>query len=319
MAVPQTPRSIIRTLPLLLLLFAVLLVWQSTTAVHDREGQSLWAVRDREAPPEGVRAFPGYSRQSLGIAFARSQQMNQPPLYYLLLDAWTLLAGQSLLAARLPSIWFALIMAAYASRVAGRRLGFRAGWLALALLVSSPLLIVYAVDAAPQASLIALLLAAGSLVVIYALWRFLPARMRSRYALVAGLVLLLSTALQLIALAIYPQHSRPDWPGAIAWMQAERQPTEPTVTLIDPASPLAYYVPQFQQGITLDLGWQPQTPTMLTRYTAALENAPVIWAVLPQADGASQMLLGRLQGDYAITDQQQAGEMIFYRLERGAS
>ncbi len=316
MAISQTARNLLRVIPLLLLLLAVVFIRQSAAPPDAREGLSLWAVRDHTPPPESLSAFATYARKSLSVAFARSQQIDQPPLYYLLLDAWTLLAGGSLLAARLPSFLFVVLLAAIAYRIAGQMMGLRASWLVLGLIIASPLLLVFGLDAVPQASLTLVLLTACAVVGVYALGRFIPNRMRSRYVLISAGLIVISAALQLTALQFLPDHQRADWSVPVTWMQAERQASELAVTDIDPRSPLAFYLPQLQRGITLDLGWQPQTPATMLHYAEVLDGVPVIWAVLPESDEASKTLLDQLQIGYTISAAQQAGDMIFYRLER---
>ena len=96
----------------LLLLWAVLLPLARLPLTAD-EGRVMWTIRDERpltlaAPVDSLRAL----RANLSNTLNRLPDQAQPLPGVLLLDAWTTLAGESVLAARLPGILAALLVAA---------------------------------------------------------------------------------------------------------------------------------------------------------------------------------------------------------------
>jgi hypothetical protein len=111
---------------LLLLAFAVYLP-DAGRGLGEDEALALWVVRDEVAvggaPGDALRGL----RANLIEFAARVQQQPQPPLYFALLDAWVMIAGETVYAARLLSVVSALLALAFTA-AAGR------GWMiALAL------------------------------------------------------------------------------------------------------------------------------------------------------------------------------------------
>ncbi|MFW5771966.1 MAG: hypothetical protein ACOCZH_01495 [Phototrophicaceae bacterium] len=95
----------------LLLLWAILLPLVRLPLTSD-EGRALWAVRDErplslDAPLDALRAL----RRNLDDTLNRLSDQAQPLPGVLLLDAWTTLAGESVLAARLPGMLAVLLAA----------------------------------------------------------------------------------------------------------------------------------------------------------------------------------------------------------------
>jgi len=113
--------------------------------------------------------------QSVGIAqlpipqiFGALREDGSPPLYYLLLHAWMLVAGQSAFAVRALSGIFSVATIPVFWRLSRRLLPERARWPALLLLASSPFAIRFA-DEGRMYSLVVLIVALGTLAVLRAL------------------------------------------------------------------------------------------------------------------------------------------------------
>lgn len=126
MAVHQTAReSLTQYFTLVAALLAIFLI----TSIHltreslwDDEGYTMGIIRDSSAPPESLRASLQFIFSSLSNTLMRVRTVDvHPPLYYVTLDAWTLVAGHSIYAVRLYSALWGLI-ALVATYAAGRRL-----------------------------------------------------------------------------------------------------------------------------------------------------------------------------------------------------
>ncbi len=73
------------------------------------EGFTAFVVHDSAEPPEGIRASVGYVIDSVASVLDRTRDDVHPILYYLLMDGWTLVMGESVWVLRLPSIFFGLL------------------------------------------------------------------------------------------------------------------------------------------------------------------------------------------------------------------
>jgi len=118
--------------PLCLLLAFALRVWQLGA-------QSLWY-------DEGV-SWHLAARLPLGDMLWWTATDIQPPLYYLLLRPWLLLAGDSEFALRFPSLFFGVLTVPLLAVVARRLFGPRASALAGLLSAAAPLYVWYAQEA----------------------------------------------------------------------------------------------------------------------------------------------------------------------------
>lgn len=94
-------------------------------------------------------------------------QYPNPPLYFVLLQGWTALAGTSEAALRAPSVVFGVVAIALVYRVGRRLYSQRVGLLAAALLAVAPFQIRYAQEARMYALLIAAVLASYLFVIRY--------------------------------------------------------------------------------------------------------------------------------------------------------
>lgn len=149
---------------------ALLLLGAFVLLLAGIQQQSLWldearaadAVYDAGRLPEGMRDTLRYLRDSFQQTFERVRSDVHPPFYLLLLDAWTLLVGESELALRLPSALAGLIAVAGVAALARLWFSQRAGWFALILLVTSGFFLQYA----QQARMVTLLLALATLMLL---------------------------------------------------------------------------------------------------------------------------------------------------------
>jgi len=73
------------------------------------EGFTVFVVHNDADTPEGLRASVGYVVDSVVGVFERARTDVHPLLYYLVVDAWTLVMGEAVWVLRLPSVFFGLI------------------------------------------------------------------------------------------------------------------------------------------------------------------------------------------------------------------
>jgi hypothetical protein len=127
---------------------------------------------------------------------ARVQADGQAPLYFALLKGWTLAAGDTPLALRIPSLWAGLIGLAAAYGLFRRR----GGWLLLATAA-------FVIMAAREAHLAALLLALTALAtLLYRRWREMPGMVRGLLYGLAGAALLLTHLLGWLVIGAHLIH-----------------------------------------------------------------------------------------------------------------
>lgn len=85
------------------------------------------------------------------LAYLRQAFHELPPVYYLVLRAWSLAAGRSEYALRFPSVLFGVLSVALMYRVGRRRIDNLAAWAGALILVVQPFHIHYSQDARPYA------------------------------------------------------------------------------------------------------------------------------------------------------------------------
>lgn len=115
---------------------------------------------------------------------------------------------------------------------------------------------------------------------------------------------------------------RTDWPAAVRDFTAQRSPTAPVVRLYAPQHPLAHYerlpgTDGLRQGISLDLGWREFGVDEVAAVAEALMGAPTIWLIAPADDPLAAALREALRPAYDTGHVITAGEMRFWRLDRG--
>jgi uncharacterized membrane protein len=226
-AVSQTPHPapLNRLLPAaaaLLALFGLFLVGLQRDSLWFDEAYTLYVVHDAGRPPDGLTDSLRFVVGSLRAALERARADVHPPLYFVLMDGWILLAGESALAARLPSAWAALVGLA-AVYALGRRLGgARAGLIALVVLGTASMTVYYS----REARMYTLLLALATLATLaYLRWSAQPDRRRTllygallallAYVHYAGILIALTHALH--RLLLHPRRAWIlIWPGGLA-------------------------------------------------------------------------------------------------------
>ena len=170
MALSQTARALIPALALLAA-FAVVLVDLQRESLWDDDGFTLWVPRAVEPPPASLRAAPRYLIDSLGGALARARADVHPPLYFLALDIWSLLAGASIFSVRLFSALAGVIGLAAVYALGARLFDRRAALWSLLLLATAGAFIYYGREARMYSALLAL---ATLATLAYLRWRDRP-------------------------------------------------------------------------------------------------------------------------------------------------
>lgn len=190
MVISQTAQSLIRLLVVVGLLLGLLALSLGPFAGEGLwvdEGFTLWVLQDTDPTPEGIIQSLRFVAQSLFNAFERSAADVHPPLYFVLLDGWSLLTGTDLFTLRLFSA-FASLLALAATYTLGKQLfGHRAGLITLILLGTSGFFLHYS----QEIRMYALLLAGASLSML-AYWRWTQRPGMGRglaYALVTAVML----------------------------------------------------------------------------------------------------------------------------------
>jgi hypothetical protein len=95
----------------------------------------------------------------------------------------------------------------------------------------------------------------------------------------AGKILVVTLGIIALVGAVFLEFSTygPPVSGVVARYQAERQPTEPVITVFSDDSPLGYYQAQvdLRRGIGIDLGWREFTAEEIDRAVANLGSGTV--------------------------------------------
>ncbi len=182
MALSQTTRTSLLSRYFLLALalvlaFGVASIHLATDSLWFDEGYSMYVVRDAEAlRDESPAAVARHLLNSLRDTVARTRADVHPPLYFVLLDGWTLIAGESVFVVRLLSTFFGLIGLA-ATYTLGRRLfDHQTGLVALLVLATAGMFIYYS----RETRMYTLLLALSALATLaYVRWWDAPTRKRT--------------------------------------------------------------------------------------------------------------------------------------------
>lgn len=132
---------------LILLIFGLILNNLLTYSFWIDEGYSVWLVRDEIRDPETLREILRFILASLSNSFEHVQSDVHPPLYYLLLDAWTLLLGDSEFSLRLPSALLAMLSLSAIYTLGRQCFNTKTGLIALILLGTSGFYLYYAREA----------------------------------------------------------------------------------------------------------------------------------------------------------------------------
>lgn len=201
MVISQTAQSLMRLLAIVGLLLGLLALSLGPFAgqgLWADEGFTLWVLRDTGPAPQGITQHLRAIAESLFTAFERSAADVHPPLYFVALDGWSLLTGESLFTLRLFSALSGLL-ALSATYALGKALfSHRAGLLAVIFLGTGGFFLHYNQEIRMYA-----LLVAGASVSTLAYWRWTQRPTLARglfYALVTAALLYTHYAGALIVL-----------------------------------------------------------------------------------------------------------------------
>lgn len=168
---------------LIIIIYAIILNNLLSYSFWIDEGYSASVVRDEMRDPNTIREALRFVRDSLVNTFEHIQTDVHPPLYYLLLDGWTMLIGHSEFALRVPSAILATISLASIYALGRQWFTVRTGIIALIVLGTSGFYLYYA----REARMYSLYLALATLSTwAYTLWWHRPS---IRRGLLYGLIL----------------------------------------------------------------------------------------------------------------------------------
>src|SRR5688572_14329457 len=101
------------------------------------EGWTAWTIRDEPRDIDSWRDAIRFVRASIFTTFERVRSDVHPPLYFLLLDGWSLVAGESQFALRLPSVFMGTLALAGMYAVAAQWFNRQTALIAVLLLGTS--------------------------------------------------------------------------------------------------------------------------------------------------------------------------------------
>jgi hypothetical protein len=306
-------RHILQTALALLLTFIVVAYPLQRDALSPAEARALWLVSDpptsQRESDESLRARLAHARDSLVFAYNRTREESEFVLYYPLLDVWQSVMGDSIFAARLPSMWLSMLalvaVFALAKHLYNRRVAFGV----LAGLAAFGFIFSYARHISPHSLVMAILALA-----VFILVRWCGVGRRA--VLIAGLFGVFICC----APMLLPQYRPSAAPTVIAQAAQVREAGTPAITLIDRQSPFFYYSrhERLIQGISLDLSWQPFTSEEIQDYVTVLTNAPSVWMVMPEgSDLTADAIVAFVSQGYIMGYQANADGMLIYRFDEG--
>lgn len=146
--IPQRVGYFLPAALLLLAIFALSILHLDRESLWYDEGWSAWVVYDDFPAPEGLRELLRYPLDSLrGVLSRISPADVHPPLYYLLLDVWTQLAGESVFSLRLLSLFAGLAALAITYRLGAHFFDPLSGLLAVLILGTMSFFLYYTREA----------------------------------------------------------------------------------------------------------------------------------------------------------------------------
>jgi uncharacterized membrane protein len=206
------------------------------------EGYTLWMIRDSGRPPDGFIETAQFIRNSLTAALARVRADVHPPLYFLALDGWVMLAGESIFVVRLLSALFGMIGLAMTYAVGVQWFDRRMALIALIVLATHSFFVYYTREARMYTLLLAL---AAFSTFTYTRWLRRPTIWRSGiyglsmalllYTHYLGVLLMLTQLIHLLVIYRQPRYFLPyllaallyiPWvPALLAQLQAQGGPS----------------------------------------------------------------------------------------------
>lgn len=282
------------------------------------EAVTLWAVRDVEpvtpgAPQAVLRAVVTNARAALDRA--DSSPFSQ--MYTLTLELWTRLTGESLFAARLFSSLSTLLSVSLLSASLRPFLGPRLALIVVALAFAFNTTALVTARSATQTAFLAVFFALAAVALLRFIVRWRPAQHLavSRLAVAAALCVGLAAGSSGALLPL-----RTDWQTVSAAVHAERHPTEPALTALDPRSPAAYYALRkgLTRGLALDLAWRDPDPAVTSALVeAAARGGGPLWLMMPNAQVEAWALPQALAAaGYTPTLCLDVDDVLFHRYTR---
>src|SRR5215510_4982778 len=113
-------RANLLAVTLLIILFGLVLSGIERDSFWLDEGWTAWTIRDEVRDIDSWRDAIRFIRDSVFTTFERVRSDVHPPLYFLLLDGWSLVAGDSQFALRLPSVLMGILALAGVYAVAAQ-------------------------------------------------------------------------------------------------------------------------------------------------------------------------------------------------------
>jgi len=309
-----------------------------TPDINADEARVLWVVQDN-APvfDVSVRDALRGTRDNVSSMLSRWRESGEMPLYIVLLDAWTMLTGASVLVGR----WLSLLTFSWS--FAWRSCDVRTPSfviIAAALLFSfstrfiymyAPLILLAAVSTWFALRLlhrrnpfrivmytISLILAVGSslftlvLIPLHGMLFFIPSRpVRSVFAVltVSGFALI-----PLLGL------SKPAWTDTVASINAERDLLLPAIVAYPVDHALAYYErfseTSVRQGINVDVGWRDFSEVQLREVIDRVDDQGTVWVIISEDEPVSETLTAILAETHEIAYTLTEHDMQFLRFER---
>lgn len=274
--------------PLMVLLVAFFAL--SRDAAHDDlasvEAHNLWVIRDVESlEPASPGDFARVLLANFREAFMRTradQLLTRYP-YLIILDFWTIPPGDSVLSARMLSIFMTLVAAAIIYRTFAKK-GFALPTLALMLVVCTNPLVRTLLREINTVGFWLLVIAIVTNIATRRLTSQADTVTRRSYRLSqvgVGLVGVI-VIIQLFALG----GATNDWRTAVDHLNQMRVPTEPAITDFNPRSAAAYYDLRYglKRGLALDLSWQTPDSLKMLDYIAKLtRSSGPVWVMMPAA------------------------------------
>lgn len=144
----------------IVVLFATMLLGIQRDSLALDEGYTAWVIRDDVRDLNTVSDTIRYLGTSVLTAFERLRLDSSPPLYFVLLDIWSLIIGDSEFALRYPSALLAMMALAGMVAIGTQWFNRQTAFIAVLLLGTSGFFIFYSRDATPAMLYLALTITA---------------------------------------------------------------------------------------------------------------------------------------------------------------
>jgi hypothetical protein len=343
---------------LMLLFILTLLFWGMNSGLDDNEAEALWIVGDDTAlngsPREIARTFrSNFSQMSERIDM--QEQSPRAPLYFIMLDAWQIIAGDSVYAARTLSmlaVLLAMSVTVSAAKLFEPDSNVIISLMLLCVLYLYPAMTIYTYGllllfsalstlfliryhhhptkfnkvlffvtffaALLTFNITTLVVVVLPIIVIGIGW--LLAHYRTITRSLPYDVMLLAIVISVAIIAnISLLSARPDWPGAMKAFNRSRRAGEPIIMAFDQKSPLAHYYRQdtsdIDQGIAVDVGWRDFSGEEIKEIVDAIDATISVWIIMPIGDERTAAAIDALAYNRWLAYRLEEGTFLFYRFD----